>query len=36
MGHVAVTDDGSSVRWNGDELTMDPVASTPISRLHFW
>jgi urease subunit alpha len=36
LGHVAVADDGSSVRWNGDELTMDPVASTPISRLHFW
>jgi urease subunit alpha len=36
VGQVAVADDGSSVRWNGDELTMDPVASTPISRLHFW
>lgn len=36
IGAVAVAADGSEVTWNGDPLTMDPVASVPISRLHFW
>lgn len=36
VGDVRVADDGSSVTWNGEALTMDPVASVPISRLHFW
>jgi urease subunit alpha len=36
VGTVDVADDGSSVRWNGSELTMDPVAAVPMSRLHFW
>jgi urease subunit alpha len=36
VGRVDVADDGSSVRWNGDLLTMDPVAEVPVSRLHFW
>lgn len=36
LGEVRVTADASSVTWNGDPLTMDPVASTPISRLHYW
>jgi urease subunit alpha len=36
VGEVRVSDDGSVVTWNGDSLTMDPVTSTPISRLHFW
>ena len=36
VGEVAVADDGSRVTWNGDPLAMDPVADTPISRLHFW
>ncbi len=35
-GQVQVSDDGSRVTWNGESLTMDPVSSTPISRLHFW
>lgn len=25
-----------TVRWRGEELTMQPVAHTPLSRLHFW
>lgn len=36
VGRVEVADDGSAVRWNGDLLSMDPVESVPISRLHFW
>ena len=36
VGRVDVADDGSAVRWNGDLLSMDPVESVPISRLHFW
>ncbi|MFY9331456.1 MAG: urease subunit alpha [Candidatus Nanopelagicales bacterium] len=24
------------VRWRGEELTMQPVEHTPLSRLHFW
>ena len=36
VGEVRVRDDGSEVTWNGDRLTMDPVATVPISRLHFW
>jgi urease subunit alpha len=36
VGDVAVADDGSFVRWNDMELTMDPVERAPISRLHFW
>jgi urease subunit alpha len=36
VGQVDVADDGSSVRWNGDLLTMDPVSDVPVSRLHFW
>jgi urease subunit alpha len=36
VGDVQVAHDGSRVTWNGEELTMDPVSSTPISRLHFW
>jgi urease subunit alpha len=36
VGDVEVADDGSSVRWNGSVLTMDPVSQVPISRLHYW
>jgi urease subunit alpha len=36
VGDVVVADDGSTVSWNGELLTMDPVSSVPISRLHFW
>ncbi|MEI6361964.1 MAG: urease subunit alpha [Actinomycetes bacterium] len=36
VGNVDVADDGSSVRWNGSLLTMDPVSQVPISRLHYW
>lgn len=27
---------GEPVRWQGADLTMEPVAHTPLSRLHFW
>ena len=27
---------GEPVRWQGEDLTMEPVAHTPLSRLHFW
>ena len=27
---------GAPVRWQGADLTMDPVAQVPMSRLHFW
>ena len=37
LGQVEVpTAPGEPVRWNGEPLTMDPVSSTPLSRLHFW
>ena len=36
VGDVRVSDDGSMVTWNGEALTMDPVESVPISRLHYW
>lgn len=36
VGQVQVSDDGSRVTWNGEALTMDPVSSVPISRLHYW
>lgn len=36
VGEVQVSNDGSSVTWNGESLTMDPVSSVPISRLHYW
>ena len=36
LGSVHVKDDGTSVTWNGEPLTMDPVSSVPISRLHYW
>jgi urease subunit alpha len=35
-GEVRVSADGGEVTWNGTPLTMDPVATAPISRLHFW
>lgn len=27
---------GAPVRWQGENLTMEPVTHTPLSRLHFW
>lgn len=36
LGSVHVKDDGTEVTWNGESLTMDPVNSVPISRLHYW
>ncbi len=36
VGDVEVADDGGRVTWNGVPLQMEPVAHTPISRLHFW
>ncbi len=27
---------GAPVRWRGENLTMEPVTHTPLSRLHFW
>ena len=36
LGEVDVAPDGSSVRWNGEALTAEPVDRVPISRLHFW
>jgi len=36
LGSVHVKDDGTAVTWNGESLTMDPVTSVPISRLHYW
>lgn len=36
VGSVQVAPDGSEVRWNGDIVTMDPVDSVPLSRLHYW
>lgn len=36
VGQVHVNVDGSEVTWNGESLTMDPVSSVPISRLHYW
>ena len=36
VGKVDVAADGSEVTWNGDRLSMDPVSTVPISRLHFW
>lgn len=36
VGTVRVSDDGGQVTWNGESLTMDPVSSVPISRLHYW
>ena len=36
VGAVRVSDDGSTVTWNGEPVTMDPVAHVPVSRLHFW
>jgi urease subunit alpha len=36
VGDVQVSDDGTRVTWNGEDLTMDPVSSVPISRLHYW
>jgi urease subunit alpha len=36
LGKVDVDAAGSRVDWNGQPLTMDPVAQVPLSRLHFW
>jgi urease subunit alpha len=36
VGQVVVSDDGSQVTLDGERLTMDPVDSVPISRLHYW
>ncbi len=36
VGSVQVAPDGSEVRWNGDIVTMEPVDSVPLSRLHYW
>ncbi len=36
VGEVRVRADGSAVTWNGEPLTMAPVARVPISRMHYW
>jgi len=36
VGTVEVDPDGSEVRWNGQPISMEPVARVPVSRLHFW
>ena len=36
VGEVRVAADGTVVTWEGGPLTMDPVQSVPVSRLHFW
>ena len=36
VGDVEVADDGTSVRWNGEALTMEPVSRVALSRLNFW
>lgn len=36
VGRVEVSDDGSAVTFEGEALTMSPVASVPVSRLHYW
>lgn len=36
VGEVRVAADGTVVTWEGGPLTMDPVESVPVSRLHFW
>jgi hypothetical protein len=36
VGEVHVDDDAGRVTWRGEPLVMDPVASVPISRLHYW
>lgn len=36
LGEVAVAADGSRVTWEGSPIGGPPVASVPLSRLHFW
>ena len=36
VGDVDVADDGTSVRWEGEPLTMEPVSRVALSRLNFW
>ena len=36
LGQVRVSDDGSQVTLDGERLSMEPVHSVPISRLHYW
>lgn len=36
LGEVTVLPDGSAVHWRGANLAGNPVASVPLSRLHFW
>ena len=36
VGNVDVADDGTSVRWEGEPLTMEPVSRVALSRLNFW
>ena len=36
VGDVEVADDGTSVRWNGEALTLEPVSRVALSRLNFW
>jgi urease subunit alpha len=36
IGAVRVSDDGAAVTLDGEPLTMEPVGSVPISRLHYW
>ncbi len=36
LGHVEVSDDGSRVTLDGERVSMDPVDTVPISRLHYW
>lgn len=36
LGEVAVTADGGAVTWEGRPITCAPIATAPLSRVHFW
>jgi urease subunit alpha len=36
LGEVTVSADGGLVSWEGRNLTCPPVATAPLSRVHFW
>jgi urease subunit alpha len=36
LGTVAVAADGGAVTWEGSPISCSPVATAPLSRVHFW
>lgn len=36
LGTVAVAADGGAVTWEGSPINCSPVATAPLSRVHFW